>query len=622
MSNYKGIFLIPLFLVLLNPVYANGLLNSFKELASNQRAAYLKEIQNHVNQDFNINTVKNIQEIKVSPTFLKLIMLHTPHRYFKFIQNDKCSLYDLLNTKLINFTSNDYKQIVFSFEDTKGIKQKRSLTIKDFLEKIAYKQCPNVRTIQKYFTLDNLRKTLSQIKLVEPTNSNACKKEILDFSKDVKSPYLCSISEEIKNAKKLSAQLNNSSQSDFQKRSLLNREIKRVKALKKILSPKALSLLRNRCENLDSPKKYCTDFFKKGIWNRLLTSKKLSSINDFYCSGTKTKECIRERNVNEHSCNFPNDSRNFLLPLPDCSLTSSALTYSRFKLDISDCPANVGNDALTSFGRLLKGFEKSSQYKSCELNSIMPFINFDEKYSALDHWDISLCYLNPLLDNKKICMKTVFGDVAESKYSLGKNMTTILSKLKGYNSKVCQVINSSDYKPALLQFKNGCYIVTESEGCKGTNCNFKVMLGESEFKKYTLESNLNFNLVPFDFLNEKNALIHILERRAKKSLKQIKSISSFKFTFDKFPNAVFMGIGCLEDILPRYYKSKTLNQCHYMPFIVDGIIEDRDIYSLTIRTSLDHVHAPRIVPWKNIFSAVKNFQLNHPTKLWSLNAFY
>ena len=614
--------MIPLLTLYSFSLSAKGLVNTFKELSKNQKANYLKEVQNHVNQDFNINSVQNIQDIEIAPAFLKIVMLHTPHRYFQLIQKDKCSLYDLLQTKLVKFPSNDYKQVLFSFKDTMGNKQIRSLVLSDFMDKVAYKQCPNVRTIQKYFTLDNLRSTLSQIKLIDPVSADSCINELEAFNKDVKTPYLCGLAEEIKNAKQVSLNLRNSSRSDFKKRNLLSKDIKRIKSLQKILSPKALEILNGRCDNLENTVTYCTSFFKKGIWGRLLNNQKISTLKDFYCGKRKTKNCIKEKNNKEHSCNYPNFSGTFLAPLADCSELSSALTYSRFKLNLNDCPANSGNEALTTFSRVLNNFQFKNQFKSCELNSIMPFVNFDKKHSDMEHWDISLCYLNPLLDNKKVCMKTVFGDVPDDKLSLSKNMTKILSKLKGYSGKDCKVLSQTDYKPTMLEYQNGCHIITDKRGCRGTTCKFKVMLGEAEFSKYTLESNLRFELIPVDFLNEKNALIKILEAREKKSLKQIKNISSFKYTFNQFPNAIFMGVGCLEDLYPRFYKVKYLNECHYMPFLIDGIIEDRDIYSLTLRTSLDHIHAPRVVPWKRVFNSIKNFQKYHPTKLWSLNAIY
>ncbi len=80
------------------------------------------------------------------------------------------------------------------------------------------------------------------------------------------------------------------------------------------------------------------------------------------------------------------------------------------------------------------------------------------------------------------------------------------------------------------------------------------------------------------------------------------------------------GIGCAEDLLPEHFSKESFNQCSPLPFIVDGYREKAGIYSVVIRTAYDSLHAPRLVPWTNLFSALKDYQRLHPLDIWGLYA--
>ena len=114
----------------------------------------------------------------------------------------------------------------------------------------------------------------------------------------------------------------------------------------------------------------------------------------------------------------------------------------------------------------------------------------------------------------------------------------------------------------------------------------------------------------------------MIERYKKKKAKEIINVSSFKNLFNKHNDSIFLGVGCAEDLLPTHFKSKHINQCIYLPFIVDGYIEDAGRYSLVVRTSYDQIHAPRIIPWTYLFSSIKNYQSHHPLNEWSFYGIY
>lgn len=57
-----------------------------------------------------------------------------------------------------------------------------------------------------------------------------------------------------------------------------------------------------------------------------------------------------------------------------------------------------------------------------------------------------------------------------------------------------------------------------------------------------------------------------------------------------------------------------------MPFIINGVIKDKDKVVFVTRTAGDSVQAPRLVSWSTIYSAVKSYQRQHPLKLWTMYA--
>jgi hypothetical protein len=62
----------------------------------------------------------------------------------------------------------------------------------------------------------------------------------------------------------------------------------------------------------------------------------------------------------------------------------------------------------------------------------------------------------------------------------------------------------------------------------------------------------------------------------------------------------------------------SLNQCQPTSFIVDGIIEKNNQYSMVTRLGIDEVHSPRIIPWQSFYSAIKNYSIVNPYNNWAL----
>ena len=124
------------------------------------------------------------------------------------------------------------------------------------------------------------------------------------------------------------------------------------------------------------------------------------------------------------------------------------------------------------------------------------------------------------------------------------------------------------------------------------------------------------------FINENKSFLKLYTTKKKLNLKSIKNISSYLLLQKQYPKAIFLGVGCAEDLLPSFFKRYAFNICTPLPFISDGYLKSEGSYALVTRTGVDQINAPRIIPWPYIFNAVKTYQQLHPIKLWGLYAIY
>ncbi len=100
--------------------------------------------------------------------------------------------------------------------------------------------------------------------------------------------------------------------------------------------------------------------------------------------------------------------------------------------------------------------------------------------------------------------------------------------------------------------------------------------------------------------------------------RSIKNLTDLKFYLDKMPNGIIHGVGCIEDLIPEEFYRTTINQCHPMPFIIDGHTLKNNETWIVLRSSIDDLHSPRLILWHNIFNAVSAHQEMHPLNSWTL----
>jgi hypothetical protein len=620
----RGVLYTPLiFFILISNSFAQGLYSDFSKSISEQKEKYSNFLKKYSNSNFELSEILDFQQVRLNQKYLMYILAHSPIRYTQLAASDRCSLYDLLNTDLLFSPSGKVDQVLIDFLDSEKRVQTKLVSKRVFLNQVVAKQCPKLKEFSQHFNLANLRRTLNNIKIEIPKSEQACIKDIYRFKKDVKSPYLCQIYESVKSQRQNEIKYKNMSTTVQRRNQQLKDKIDNAKAYKKILTKPGLEIVSGYCQNLAYPLLYCKNYFRKSLWTNLNKKNPKASFFETYCSGKNRKECLRELNTESSSCHYKGDNYTGLYPKPNCNSLSNGLLKSRLFSDYKDCPAIIKNEAMIGFSRILNHVSSTDINKkhSCNLNIIYPFAKFNQDFLDFNSWQTQICYNDILIGNDKICIPTIFGEVENSPLSITSVIQKITYRLKG-NNNTCKIINKKDYNPALLEFKAGCYIINDFRKCSGEDCDFNVLLDGKPFDQFTVDYKLQFDLFPISYVAENKSLRSQFIKNKKKTFKTVKNTTILKNILGKDPKTIVFGMGCIEELLPSFFKRRGLNQCRPTSFIIDSIVEEEGIFAVHIRTSLDHIHAPRTIPWSRVFNSVRNYQNIHPLRSWELYAIY
>ncbi|MBD65196.1 MAG: hypothetical protein CME62_08315 [Halobacteriovoraceae bacterium] len=614
--------------------HGQTLFTQLESAIEKSKSQYPKLIEKYSKSNFSLSNVADPSQIAFHPSFMNMIMLHNQNSVLKLGLKDSCAFVDLLSSELLYGPDKKLEYVLISFKDKRNELQTHALKVPAYLEQIGYPQCPQSKVLQQSFKPRNIRKILSTEKINYPKSQSECQQNYQAFINDPKSPYLCHISQMIQDLYQDEISLKNMKGTNYRDIKVLEKKVQEAKSYKKILSPRTLNYYQTMCNNAAHADFVCTQIFKQNFWSQFLQTKDIDPALQLYCgfeadqkvSTQKKQECINQLNANAENCLYQGDRFSSLFPKPNCMELSRALNRSRLIRNYNDCPYLVGQESLVTAGRILNHLTTTptkDSYQDCSSNLTLPFIKFNEQYMADQLWDIQVCY-DDKIQRKEVCYPTSFDQLKDSKYSLSRNIGKILARLRGFNDseQTCKVINESEYRPTLLEFKTGCFIIKDPNKCNAIDCPFRVIYNDLAFDKFTLKNNFNLDLLPLKFTQENLAFINLIQRHLKVKTRQVLNISTFKSILKKHPKAIFMGVGCLENLLPQFYHMKTINQCQKISFIVDGIIEENNKFSMITRTSLDQIQAPRIIPWSYIFGALKNYQTHQPLNEWGFYAIY
>ena len=614
-----------------------GLYQNFEKFIEIGKTNFVKKLERLQKSPDSLRNLDNPDLLDFDPDFLNHILFYTPTRYAMLAQKDKCSFYDLVLAKLIKDHQGPIDYFIIRYTPKKGKPRRAYVTQKVFMQKVGLKQCPKAKKFQSYFTPQNFAKTIKTIKLIPPTSLGHCYEVHKNFKSDYKTPYLCSIYQQATGIKELEYQIRNTPKSNYRKLQFLNNQKKKAQGYLKLMDVSALGYLKNLCNHIDKPKMFCNEFFQQNFWSRIAKGEKspkhiealchsileVSPEQDTTLSANRINSCIRKINNNKELCHFANSKNPSLVPKPNCENISKAMNYSRLYAKYDDCPGETGDQGIINVNRVLEHHKPTAQLKSthCSLNAANRFATLNEELES-GVWKVSLCY-DDKINEKEVCLPSLNGNVEGSPFSMGKVVSKILQKTKAAPKNLqCNVISDQKYNPALLKYKSGCWIIFNSKDCNAVKCQHKILWREKLITHIKQKQQLNYDYFANSFKTSRYSQANLIKNNFGLTQKKVLNITSLKTIFSNHPKAIIHGMGCSEDLLPTFFKKYAFNQCTPLTFIVDGYIEEAGYLSLIVRSSLDDLHAPRIISWSQVFSAVKSYQLFHPINTWGFYAIY
>jgi hypothetical protein len=588
-----------------------GIIESFERLLDLQKNQYKDSKQSIQSILKKVSDLSDFTEIKLDPQFMKSILLHSDERYLKLAQKDECLFLSTLESNLFKTSDGLIENILITYKEKNNSLGSTSMFKDDFFEQIYKKKCLNNREYSILFNPTNIKKTIEGIKFSIPKNKSQCYTILEEWLINPFTPYLCRIEQGLKN-----------SLTKKQVESYTN-EIPLVNRI----------YISNLCKAITNPDAFCTNYLKNDVWNKILNSEfpeykmsykcqqllnkkeKLTNLELRNCASklvTDVKFC-ETRGNKDYPSNFP---------LQSCDNISLALNNSKLITDYHDCPGNVDNEALTNIHRIVNHFSprkiiSSRENCSGEASYSLAKLNLEIKNTAV--WPLKICYLNRA-QNKEVCTIYIPGSRTDETLSEDQVVAKILYTQKGANQKTtCRIVDSKTYDPQRSEYKFGCFIVYNTDTCTAISCQKKVIWEEKEQTDIKFVGVPVFDYFPTNYSNERFSFLGLMSDVKRTLDRPIKNLTDLKFHLSKIENGIVHGIGCAEDLSPEQFQRISINQCHPLPFIIDGHLEKNNETLLVTRLSIDDIHSPRLIRWPNVFNSVSSYQELQPLNTWTLN---
>ena len=587
-----------------------GIIESLERLIEVNKKQY-EQNKNKIQSDFKIlSNITNIHDIKLDPQFVRSLIFHSDDKFLRLAQDNECKFLSILENNLLRTTNGEIENILITFKDAEKKIQSAAMPKDDFFEQIYKNKCLNNREFSTLFSEVNLKKTLDGIKFTAPKNNNDCLSIHKEWLDNPFTPYLCKIDQMIRTPKKP----------------------KVIDPYQNKLSTFQKTYIENLCKHLISPDFFCTNYLKQDIWNGIINGEVPAYKMSYKCQNLMSKSqelsisdlknCAAKL-INEPSICESGGNKNFLsdFPLQNCDNISDALKKSKLVTNFHDCPNNIDNEAITNVHRLINHFSPrniltSKETCAGEANYTFARLNLDMNHD--EGWPLKICYKNRVTE-KEVCVSYIPGSRADDARSEDQVISKIIYQQKGAPAKTkCKIVDSKIYNPIRSEFKFGCFIVYDVENCSTHFCEKKVIWEEKIQSDIKFIGQITFDYFPTAFVNERFSFNNMINELLKTQERTIKSLTDLKFYLDKMPNGVIHGIGCVEDLIPEEFQKNYMNQCHPMPFIVDGHLVKNNETWLVFRSAIDDIHTPRLILWHNIFNAVSAYRELHPLNTWTL----
>lgn len=614
------------------PASSVGVLQSLNQLSTLSKDEFAT-LQSDYRQNFQLlNKIKTISEFKIAPFFLKSLVLYSDLKYQAAILKDECIFYSLLENDFLKTSRGKIKKIPVKYTTQDGIQRKVLLFKADYLNHIYSKKCLGNKDIKTLYTKKNIQKTVTSFNYPIPKTLNQCLSILDDWKINPQLPYLCKIVDDMKEGEIAKKKKKTIADSEVRQRRILNKAHRKMVFLKKKIPLLQRSYLKNLCYNFSKPLKFCNQYISKDTWIKVLNGERPKYLLSYKCKNMlNTKKELKYKELNRCARKYTTvpeicTSKGSLgfesyFPKPDCNEISHALEKSHLKTQYHDCPGNIENEAIITTARIMRHFEDikyDSTPDKCVNESNFLFANLNINFHNEKAWPLKACYIS-LVTGKEECDVYIPGNDSKNKLSEGQVVGNILYKIQGAPRRtICEKVPRKRFSSVAAKYKTGCYIIYKKNECTNFHCPRKILYDLKKITGITFKGNPLFDYFPTSFRNEKFSLDNILLETYKLKKFKIRNLSDLEFFLDQYPRSIVHGIGCIEDILPKVFKKRTMNSCRPTPFIIDGIYKNMQELKLTLRLGIDDIHSPRLVKWNFIFSAISSYQFLHPLNTWTL----
>ena len=576
-----------------------------------------------------------LKDIALDPVFLQSILFHSPAVFSDLAAEDECRFYAFLEQGLLSRPLHIMQNIPIRYTD-QGKRLLAVVPAKDFFAFIYGKkhtQCQINNDQKRLFRGKSLKKTLAMLKLPVPSNWDDCFKIFQEWREKPLLAPLCRLAEGIRLVDQRKRQLAVLATSDGSLRRQLKAQIAQAQYLTQLLSPFQVDYLVHTCSSLGSTGKFCAKFVDTSFWTRVASNRlgrmelaakchMLLGKDQKSLTAKELVTCAEQFSRDKKLCHYLESERYpALAPSPDCGQISRALGVSRLRANYQDCPGKVDNEGMINFSRMLAHLE-DKQYgvspSSCNHFPVAQFVEFNFDHQNEEVWDLSICYPDPI-ENKQLCRPAIVGQGGDSRYAEGNVVVWILHRMKlAPKSTKCQFVEREKYNPSRLKYQNKCFLIYDEEQCTSLACPKQIMYRNRNVSNITYQGFVAFDYFPNSLRSDQRSITYTLNRVRKIGRRPIRNITELKYYLKSSANALAHGRGCIEDIYPRNFSKRYMNQCTPVSFIIDGLLEEDFRFYVTIRTGADSVHAPRIVSWYNVYQSLVSYQAMQPIEHWTL----
>lgn len=608
-----------------------GVIEALHKLMSIHRSQYNQLLDQIARNPKLLSDISELKEVSLEPHFVSSLLFYSDPKYLKLLSDNECSFFGLLKNNLLKAEQGNVSGVMATYKNKAGAQENAIIPRSDFFDYLYQSKCFEYKAQDELFSPANLKEQLKKITFAIPKNEAECSEIYQGWLKSLDTPYLCGYSQTFTDAKLIQEKLVKLPEQSVAQKNLYRNQLTTAFHLKDYFDNFQYTYINNLCQNLQTPESFCEIYLAKSIWSKILNAEYSREALTYRCQALLNRPAPSDKELTSCAdkfmetpglCHYLNANLYpSLTPRPNCDEISLALKNSRLQALYQDCSGRVGNEGITNFFRVFSHLKKSSFEStpgSCATMASGQFLQANKEADNEDVWGIRICYQDKIQD-KEVCLPSLLGEFTGSSFSEEKVIANILSKtISTPNGLTCRILNKSRFNPVSLEHKTGCFGLYDENNCSATSCPKSIIYNEKTYGHLRYTGSAYFDFFPSTHSKASFSMHSILKNQFRFKTNMIRNLSDLKFFFKNFDKMVVYGTGCLEDLLPHFFKKEAFNQCRPTQFIIDGFVEEQLKAFVVLRTALDDVHSPRIVPWPWIFTAVRSYQEIHPLKSWTM----